>query len=212
MNHADFDNDGDRDVLILRGAWLKEQGLHPNSLLRNEGSEGIFTDVSGASGILSFHPTHTAAWGDYDNDGWLDLYVGNETVEGVNGGTPQNPHPNQLFRGNRDGTFGDVAPELAVDFMTYTKGVGWGDYDNDGQIDLYVSALGSDNILMRNRLEIEGDFDDVTAVAGVAEPPRAFPRGSGTTTMTAGRIFSWLDSTFATPATSRACISAIRVL
>ena len=97
--------------------------------------------------------------------------MGNETVEGVNGGTPQNPHPNQLFRGNRDGTFGDVAPELAVDFMTYTKGVGWGDYDNDGQIDLYVSALGSDNILMRNRLEIEGDFDDVTAVV---ERPRLY--------------------------------------
>jgi len=180
MTHADFDNDGDRDVLVLRGAWLKEEGLHPNSLLRNDGDneggrEVSFTDVSEAAGILSFHPTHTAAWGDYDNDGWLDLYVGNETVEGVYGETPRYPHPNQLFRSNRDGSFRDVAPELAVDFLTYAKGVGWGDYDNDGQIDLYVSALGSDNILMHNRIETSGEFSDVTAQAGVAEPSKSFP-------------------------------------
>ena len=62
LTHADFDNDGDRDVLVLRGAWLDEHGLHPNSLLQND-SSGFFTDVTRASGLLSFHPTHAAACG-----------------------------------------------------------------------------------------------------------------------------------------------------
>ncbi len=79
--HADYDNDGDADVLVLRGAWLGSQGAYPNSLLRNRG-DGTFVDVTREAGLLSFHPTQTAAWADYDNDGLLDLFVGNESVAG----------------------------------------------------------------------------------------------------------------------------------
>ena len=78
LNHADYDNDGDLDLYVLRGAWLGTFGEYPNSLLRNNG-DGTFEDVTAAVGILSLHPSHSAAWGDYDNDGWLDLFVGNES-------------------------------------------------------------------------------------------------------------------------------------
>ncbi|MEE8169797.1 MAG: VCBS repeat-containing protein, partial [Phycisphaerae bacterium] len=78
--HADYNNDGHPDVLVLRGAWRGAHGRPPNSLLRNNG-DGTFSDVTEAAGLLSFHPTQTAAWGDYDNDGRLDLFIGNETTE-----------------------------------------------------------------------------------------------------------------------------------
>ncbi|HEU4403072.1 MAG TPA: VCBS repeat-containing protein, partial [Candidatus Polarisedimenticolia bacterium] len=68
--HADYDNDGHPDLLVLRGGWSKSGGRYPNSLLRNNG-DGTFEDVTEEAGILSFHPTQTGAWGDYDNDGWL---------------------------------------------------------------------------------------------------------------------------------------------
>ena len=77
LTHADYDNDGHPDVLVIRGGWLREAGLHPESLLRNKGN-GTFEDVTEAAGLLSFHPTHTAAWADYDNDGLLDLFAGHE--------------------------------------------------------------------------------------------------------------------------------------
>ena len=71
---ADYDNDGRLDFLVLRGAWMADDGKHPNSLIRNLGNdqEGRprFEDVTEQAGLMSFHPTQAAAWGDYDNDGW----------------------------------------------------------------------------------------------------------------------------------------------
>ena len=79
MLQADYDNDGFLDFLILRGAWLARQGRQPNSLVRNNG-DGTFTDVTFEAGLGEVHyPTQTADWADYDNDGDLDLYIGNET-------------------------------------------------------------------------------------------------------------------------------------
>ena len=167
--HADYDNDGYRDVVVPRGAWMKSDGRYPNSLLRNMG-DGTFRDLTAASGILSFHPTHVVAWADYDNDGWLDLFVGNESDQ-------VEKHPCQLFRNNTDGTFTDVAPQVGLDHECYVKGVTWGDYDNDGLQDLYISCLGRDNALFRNRGESDEGwrFDDMTASAGVAKPFKSFP-------------------------------------
>ena len=78
LEQADYDNDGDVDLLVLRGAWMGEEGRMPNSLLRNNG-DGSFADVTRRAGLFSLHPTHAAAFADYDNDGWLDLFVGNES-------------------------------------------------------------------------------------------------------------------------------------
>ncbi|MEJ0080692.1 MAG: VCBS repeat-containing protein [Puia sp.] len=76
---ADYNNDGYTDIFVLRGAWLREFGRQPCTLLRNNG-DGSFTDVTVESGLLTFGPTQTAVWGDFNNDGWLDLFVGKETV------------------------------------------------------------------------------------------------------------------------------------
>ena len=166
LAHADYDNDGDRDLLVLRGAWMGEQGRHPNSLLQNQG-QGTFVDATIEAGIFSLHPTHSGAWGDYDNDGFLDLYIGNESSP-----TPRPPHPCELFRNNGDGTFKDVAAELGVDDIGFVKGLVWGDYDNDGMLDLYISHLNGDNALYHNE---GGHFREVAAEAGVREPYVSFP-------------------------------------
>jgi hypothetical protein len=164
LAHADYNNDGHPDVLVIRGGWLREAGLHPDSLLRNNG-DGTFEDVTEAAGLLSFHPAHTAAWGDFNNDGFLDLFVGNEDW-----GT--GTHPVQLYQNNRDGTFTDRARELGFGVLGVVKGAAWGDYNNDGRLDLYVSRFGQTNLLFRND---PTRFTDVTAQAGVAEPIKSFP-------------------------------------
>ncbi|HXV74741.1 MAG TPA: CRTAC1 family protein [Candidatus Polarisedimenticolaceae bacterium] len=165
--HADYDNDGDLDLLVLRGAWLRgEFARQPNSLLRNDGA-GRFVDVTFEAGLGEVHhPTQTAAWADFDLDGDLDLYVGNES-------TADTAHPGQLFRNEGDGTFLDVAVRAGVQNFGYAKGVAWGDYDADGYPDLYVSNLASANRLYHNNGD--GTFTDVADRAGVALPLDSFP-------------------------------------
>ena len=168
--HADYDNDGFLDLLVLRGGWMDEG--HPNSLLRNNG-DGTFTDVTEDAGLLAPSPTQTAAWGDYDNDGWLDLFIGTETLQ-------RETYPCQLFHNNGDGTFTDVAADAGVAVVGFVKGVVWGDYDNDGRLDLYVTHLSAEqpNQLFHNEGPTEDGtwrFRDVAAEAGVAGPPVSFP-------------------------------------
>ena len=163
---ADYDNDGDVDLLVLRGAWLRAAGRHPNSLLQNDGT-GTFTDVTFDAGLGEVHyPSPTAAWGDYDNDGDLDLYVGNESSRAL-------VAPSQLFRNNGDGTFTDVAETAAVMNFRYAKAAVWGDYDGDGLQDLYVSNYRGNNRLYRNTGR--GFFIDEAQRLGVAGPTGSFP-------------------------------------
>lgn len=172
MRHADFDNDGDLDLLVLRGAYLDKVGNQPNSLLQNDGT-GRFTDVTFACGLAKAnYPTQTGDWVDYDLDGDLDLFVGNESTGG-------NPAPNQLFRNDgrsRDSgfvQFVDVAKEAGIATMNFTKGVHCGDYDGDRYPDLYVSNQGEANQLFRNNGD--GTFSDVASKLGVIGPQRSFP-------------------------------------
>jgi len=176
--HADYDNDGRPDVLVLRGAWLDKWGDYPNSLLRNR-PDGMFEDVTVEAGLLRFRPTQTAAWGDYDNDGLLDLFVGNESQ--------RETFSCALYRNNGDGTFTDIAREVGLKHRGFVKAAVWGDYDNDGLIDLYLSQLFTPNVLYRNLGPTQGEdqspllrakswrFEDVTETAGVGLPIKSFP-------------------------------------
>jgi len=171
---TDYNNDGHPDVLVLRGGWWGQNGKYPMSLLRNNGN-GTFDDVTDEAGLLSLHPTQTAAWADYDNDGWLDLYVGHEA-------NVEEKHPSQLFHNNHDGTFTELGAANGLADMGFVKGVAWGDFNNDGRPDLYVSIKGKPNRLFRNDGPADPAnprpdrwrFTDVTAQAGVAEPIHSF--------------------------------------
>jgi len=171
LSHADYDGDGDADLLVVRGGWLGEAGEHPDSLLRNEGGL-FFVDVTEPAGLLDFHSGQTSAWADYDNDGHLDLFVGNETRAGTG------HQPCRLYHNDGDGTFTERAGELGLAELGAAKGAAWGDYDGDGLQDLYVSRLGEPNLLFRNAGRGPGGrwrFEERGAAAGVTEPIASFP-------------------------------------
>src|SRR5579883_1326855 len=161
--HADFDNDGALDILMLRGAWEVPRRM---TLLRNRG--GRFEDVTLSAGLGRPIATQAAGWADYDNDGHVDLYVAGEF-------DPHRPDPRnrgRLYHNRGDGTFEDRADAAGVANDRFGKGVAWGDYDGDGRPDLYVSNLGQPNRLYHN--EGDGTFRDVAVVLGVTEPLHSF--------------------------------------
>ena len=155
---GDYDNNGCQDVLVLRGGW--EDLPQRKSLLRNN-CDGTFTDVTVASRLAApATTTQTAAWADVDNDGFLDLFVGNE-----NG-------PAQLFHNTGTGAFEDVSRKAGVDRSAFTKGVAAMDYDNDRYPDLYVSNYGETNFLYHNNRD--GTFTEMSAAARVPGTPTGF--------------------------------------
>lgn len=154
---TDYNNDGCKDILVLRGGW---EYPRRKSLLRNN-CNGTFTDVTQQSGLgVTVTSTQTAAWADIDNDGLLDLFIGNENA------------PAQLFLNKGDGTFTEIGASAGVNKIGFTKGVVAADYDNDGFTDLYVSALNGDHHLYRNNHD--KTFTDVTKDAGVEGPWTTF--------------------------------------
>ncbi len=153
MIQGDYNNDGCMDILLLRGAW---EFPERKSLLRNN-CDGTFTDVTREAGLAEpATRTQTAVWADINNDGLLDLFVGNE-----NG-------PSQLFLNKGDGTFQDISRSSGVDRIAFTKGVVAGDYDNDGYVDFYVSNLYSGNFLYHNNHN--NTFTEISEQAGVHQP------------------------------------------
>lgn len=162
MIQADYDNDGDIDIFVLRGAWMRQFGRHPNSLLRNNG-DGTFTDVTIKSGLFSEFPTQAGTWNDFNNDGYLDLFIGNESTASLS-------FPCELYLNNQDGTFTNVAKAAKCDVLGFIKGVTASDYDNDGDIDLFLSGMNKKKILLKNTGVKKGipQFEDVTAQAGLA--------------------------------------------
>lgn len=173
MVQADYNNDGLMDVFVLRGAWKREYGKEPNSLLKNNG-DGTFTDVTTKAGLLSYHPTQTATWNDFNNDGWVDLFIGNESVAR----SIIETHPCELFINNQDGTFRNATQQAELEVVNYVKAVTSGDYDNDGWQDIFFSTMDGRRHLFRNRGIVgkEVMFESVTEKAGLAkEMNNTFP-------------------------------------
>ncbi|MGH9630721.1 MAG: FG-GAP repeat domain-containing protein, partial [Bryobacteraceae bacterium] len=195
---ADYDRDGFLDVYICAyDLWTPGRKYNsptpyhdarngpPNYLFRNEG-DGTWEDVTRRTGLMQNNDrfSFAAAWGDYDNDGDPDLYVANDFGR------------NNLYRNNGNGTFDDVAAAAGVEDIGAGMSAAWSDYDNDGDLDLYVGNMWSSagqrltgtqqfqdrisvdearvslrrhargNSLFRNNGN--GTFSDVTVRAGVA--------------------------------------------
>jgi hypothetical protein len=156
---ADYDNDGRKDLFVSRT-------FRPNQLFHNEG-HGRFIDVTARSGIGEDCCTTVASWGDYDNDGYLDLYVGrylDPRAKIPSTFYARNGEGNRLYHNNGNGTFTDVTAQAGVGDPGLCLGTVFGDYDDDGYPDLYVvNDFGRKTLYRNNR---NGTFTDVTVASG----------------------------------------------
>jgi hypothetical protein len=189
----DFDNDGWLDIYLVNGSTedaLDGKAPAPHAALFHNNHDGTFTDVTAKAGVSNDRWGFGVAIGDYDNDGWPDIYV-------------SNLGKNRLYHNNHDGTFTDVAEAAGVALGNWSTGATWGDYDGDGKLDLFVpgyvhydfkNQTSSDSIPLTfcqyrgvktlcgpRGLPGEGDhlfhnngngtFTDVSAAAGVSDKP-----------------------------------------
>jgi len=177
---GDYDNDGWQDLYVV--------GVNYNFLFHNN-RDGTFRDVTQAAGLAALHPEHgkvwsiCAAWLDYNRDGWLDLFVVNYCVWGLDkdpycGSESRkfrvychpskfDPLPDMLFRNNGDGTFTDVSESSGIGrHLGKGMGVAVADYDDDGNPDIFVANDTTRNFLFHN--EGNGTFNEVALRTGVA--------------------------------------------
>jgi len=128
----DYDNDGWPDIYLLNGLTftaLKGKEPAPRAMLFHNNHDGTFADVTEKAGLANERWGFGVAVGDYDHDGWPDIYVANFGK-------------NRLYHNNRDGTFTDVAETAGVTLGGWSAGPSWGDYDHDGRLDLFVPGYG----------------------------------------------------------------------
>ena len=192
---ADYDLDGDLDLFVanyldydldhlpISGKFCSYRGIPVacgprglkgagDSLYRNNG-DGTFTDVSEQAGVSDkdgFYGLATA-WGDYDNDGYPDLYVANDTT------------PNYLYHNNRNGTFTEVGARVGVAYSEDGReqagmGIGFEDYNNDGWLDIVVTNF-SDDTTTLYRNSGKGFFTDASVNSGIADSYRDLSWGTG---------------------------------
>jgi hypothetical protein len=173
---ADFDNDGFTDIFVA--------GVHRNFLYHNLGN-GHFADISGKAGLGGARTGNpwsiSAGWIDYDNDGWLDLFISNyvawDASQEPRCGTPEQRFychpdvytglPGQLFHNNRDGTFTDVSRQSGIGrYIGKGMGVAFADLDGDGFTDIFVANDSTRNFLFHN--QGDGTFREIALEAGVA--------------------------------------------
>ena len=124
----DYDNDGWLDIYMVNGSTydaMSGKVEPPHAALFHNNHDGTFTDVAAKAGVTNDRWGFGVAVGDYDNDGWPDLYV-------------TNFGKNRLYHNNHDGTFTDVAEKAGVTLGNWSTGASFGDYDGDGRLDLFV--------------------------------------------------------------------------
>ncbi|MEL6614490.1 MAG: FG-GAP-like repeat-containing protein [Bacteroidota bacterium] len=211
---ADYDRDGDLDVfIVVADAYVASNVQTWSRLFQNNG-DGTFTDATLTSGLIArssateeetrgFKYEYSASWGDYDNDGYPDLFLGHLG-------------PDQLFRNNGDGTFTDVTEAAGVASegggKTTVHGL-WFDHDLDGDLDLYVSRWwdygderDSANVLYRN--EGDGTFTDISDASGAAPDDGA----TWTTVAFDADHDGWLDLYVATDVDTTSGVGINRLL
>src|ERR1700758_3499302 len=126
----DYDNDGWLDIYLVNGSTydaLTGKTTPPHAALFHNNHDGTFTDVAAKAGVTNDRWGFGVAIGDFDNDGWPDIFVANFGK-------------NRLYRNNHDGTFTDVGEQAGITLGNWSDGATWGDYDGDGRLDLFVSG------------------------------------------------------------------------
>src|SRR5579862_6766194 len=126
----DFDNDGWLDIYLVNGSTyeaLAGKAEAPHAALFRNNHDGTFTNVTDKAGVANERWGYGCAVGDFNNDGWPDLYV-------------TNYGQNRLYKNNHDGTFTDIAESAGVTVGTWSAGATFGDYDGDGRLDLFVDG------------------------------------------------------------------------
>jgi hypothetical protein len=198
----DYDNDGWLDIYFVNGSTfdaLDGKEPAPKAALFHNNHDGTFTNVAEKAGVTNDRWGYGVVIGDFDNDGWPDIYV-------------TNYGKNRLYRNNHDGTFTDVAEKAGVTLGTWSTGATFGDYDGDGNLDLFVAGYidfdlknppisgtksvgyarcafrgvqvmcgprglrGEKDHLFRNKGD--GTFEDVSEKAGVSDPDRYYGLGA----------------------------------
>ncbi len=193
----DYDHDGWLDIYLVNGSTydaLTGKTKAPQAALFHNNHDGTFTNVAVQAGVTNDRWGYGVAIGDFDNDGWPDIYVSNYGK-------------NRLYRNNHDGTFTDVAEKAGVTIGGWSTGATWGDYDGDGRLDLFVPGyvdfdmkqvvddaakgtysscnfrgapvmcgprglLGESDHLFHNNGD--GTFTDVSVKAGVSDPNKYY--------------------------------------
>jgi hypothetical protein len=154
---CDYNNDRLPDVYITNGAEdNSDVSVRTNQLFKNMG-DGTWIDVAEIAGVDDIGHGRGQAWGDIDNDGDFDLFVGNQKGSDTGGGH------NRLFRNNGDGTFNDITAWAGLYESFRTRGVSMADFDNDGYLDIYVVNFG--NALPPNHLYRNNGNNTFTEVA-----------------------------------------------
>lgn len=144
---ADYDNDGDLDLFIANYNWAMTEML--NELYANNG-DGTFTEVTVAAGFgEDIKQSFIGEWTDLNEDGLLDLYVIRD----------RHVYLNMYYENQGDGTFVDVADEMGLDVAINAMCSGIGDYNRDGAMDVFVSGLQNENVLLTN--DGAGNFSDL---------------------------------------------------
>ncbi len=194
----DYDNDGWLDIYLVNGSTydaLEGKSSPPHAALFHNNHDGTFTNVADIAGVTNDRWGFGVAIGDFDNDGWPDIFVANFGK-------------NRLYHNNHDGTFTDVAEKAGVTLGNWSDGATWGDYDGDGRLDLFVSGYVHDDVKNQPSAEDgtastaycqlrgvpvmcgprglpgeadhlfhnngDGTFTDVSSKAGVADPDKFY--------------------------------------
>ncbi len=157
----DYDNDGWLDIYLVNGSdYDAEEGKAkpPHAALFHNNHDGTFTDVTAKAGVANDRWGFGAVVGDFDNDGWPDLYVSNFGK-------------NRLYHNNHDGTFTDVAEKAGVTVGAWSTGATWGDFDGDGYLDLFVPGyIKVDNLVRASSASTPQSFCEFRGVRVMCGP------------------------------------------
>jgi hypothetical protein len=150
---ADYDNDGNLDIFVDNGAFTY---FVEDNFLYNGNGDGTFTKITSGDIVNDDEHSLSSSWCDYDNDGDTDLFVANsDPFNGI-------PINNFLYQNNGDGTFTKLTEGVVVNDNSISTGGSWGDYDNDGDFDLFVANwYEEDNHLYQN--DGDGTFTQITS-------------------------------------------------